>query len=93
MVRAAQEVKALNSRVLEFLSKPQSVLDLVRHLVSPPTPDADQGQALRLPFAACEVRARLVRAAPRGSSSDSCGWCGQSGCERRVRARPGRECR
>lgn len=69
VVRAAQEVKALNSRVLEFLSKPQSVLDLVRHLVSPPTPDADQGQALRLPFAACEVRARPILAAPR----DSCG--------------------
>ena len=51
-----QEVKSLNSRVLEFLTKPESVTGLVRHLVAPAPPDADQQQQLRQPFAACEVR-------------------------------------
>ena len=50
-----QEVKSLNSRVLEFLTKPESVTGLVRHLVAPAPPDADQQQQLRQPFAACEV--------------------------------------
>lgn len=50
-----QEVKSLNSRVLAFLTRPQSVTGLVRHLVAPATPDADQQQQLRQPFTACEV--------------------------------------
>lgn len=63
-----QEVKSLNSRVLEFLTKPESVSGLVRHLVAPPPPDADQQQQLRQPFAACEVHVHLL-----GEDSDHCG--------------------
>lgn len=50
-----QELKAQNARAIEFLAKPENVQGLVRHLVVPPTPDTDQGQAQRLPQAACEV--------------------------------------
>lgn len=58
----AQELKAQNARAVEFLAKPESVQELVRHLVVPPTPDTEQGKAQSLPLAACEVRRFLALA-------------------------------
>ena len=68
MCSVAQECKALNGRLINFLRERKTVEALLRYLVqdpdqpggAPANSDADSKQRFKYPYAACEVSFEVV---------------------------------
>ena len=53
--RHAQECKALNGRLIEFLKRPENVAKLVTYVTEPASMTAEDKRQFKYPFASCEV--------------------------------------
>jgi len=67
----AQECKALNGRLIDFLKRPENVAKLVMYVTEPASMTAEDKRQFKYPFASCEVRGffREVRVRVRVRSS------------------------
>ena len=51
----AQECKALNGRLIDFLKRPENVAKLVMYVTEPASMTAEDKRQFKYPFASCEV--------------------------------------
>mmetsp|Transcript_1429 Transcript_1429/g.1835 ORF Transcript_1429/g.1835 Transcript_1429/m.1835 type:complete len:819 (-) Transcript_1429:283-2739(-) len=50
-----QEVKSLNTKLIDFLAQEDTVQDLIRYIKEKPGPEDDENRTIRYPYMACEV--------------------------------------
>ncbi len=59
MRKLAQECKALNARLIDFLKQPEAVAKLVEYVTQPAGMESDDRRQFKYPFSSCEVRRML----------------------------------